>query len=116
GRAVARARSRRFPFLHAEPRRTDLCDLPCPRRAAARRAGDRRRSHAMSACDRAHGHAAGGHGAGATRGPGRSDVQAATAPYVVEPVDEAARAARIRKLRELLETRIVFLDGAMGTM
>ena len=43
-------------------------------------------------------------------------AQAAALPYAVEPVDEAARSERIRKLRRLLETRIVFLDGAMGTM
>ncbi len=74
----------------------------------------------MSTCDAAHGHSHGqaphGHGQSATRSPGRSDAQAAATPYVIEPVDEAARTGRITRLRELLETRIVFLDGAMGTM
>jgi len=74
----------------------------------------------MSACDAAHPHAHAhdpqAHGQPATRAPGRSTVQAAAAPFVMDAVDEAARTGRIRRLRELLETRIVFLDGAMGTM
>jgi 5-methyltetrahydrofolate--homocysteine methyltransferase len=37
-------------------------------------------------------------------------------PFAIEPVDESARSERIARLRELLETRIVLLDGAMGTM
>ena len=37
-RRAAGARRRRVPFLHAEPRRADLRDLSCARRAAERRA------------------------------------------------------------------------------
>ncbi|MCP5472436.1 MAG: methionine synthase [Sinobacteraceae bacterium] len=43
-------------------------------------------------------------------------ARAAEAPYAVEPPDERARTDRIRRLRRLLEERIVLLDGAMGTM
>ncbi|HEY4773034.1 MAG TPA: methionine synthase [Steroidobacteraceae bacterium] len=43
-------------------------------------------------------------------------ARALAVPYVVAPVDEVARAERIRRLKELLEERIVLLDGAMGTM
>jgi len=42
--------------------------------------------------------------------------RAAAAPFGIVPPDEAARAERIKRLRELLEQRIVLLDGAMGTM
>ena len=45
-----------------------------------------------------------------------SDVKAAAAPYAVKPIDETAREERVRRLRELVEQRIVVLDGAMGTM
>ncbi len=38
------------------------------------------------------------------------------APFAMEPADEAARAARIRRLHRLLDERVVLLDGAMGTM
>jgi 5-methyltetrahydrofolate--homocysteine methyltransferase len=41
---------------------------------------------------------------------------ATAAPFSIEPVDEAARRARRRALEDSLESRIVFLDGAMGTM
>jgi 5-methyltetrahydrofolate--homocysteine methyltransferase len=44
------------------------------------------------------------------------DVRASAVPYAVEPVDERARQERVRRLRELIEQRIVLLDGAMGTM
>jgi 5-methyltetrahydrofolate--homocysteine methyltransferase len=61
-------------------------------------------------CGEAHGQPA--------RAPGAAGagVQAVAMPYAIEPVDEAARNERIRRLHRLLETRIVFLDGAMGTM
>jgi 5-methyltetrahydrofolate--homocysteine methyltransferase len=42
--------------------------------------------------------------------------RAAASPFGIVPPDEAARAERIKRLRELLEQRIVLLDGAMGTM
>ncbi|MGE0581268.1 MAG: methionine synthase [Steroidobacteraceae bacterium] len=70
-----------------------------------------------AACGEAH-----GHGAQASLHPARAPgaatrgVQAAALPYAVEPVDEAARSERVRRLRQLLGERIVFLDGAMGTM
>jgi 5-methyltetrahydrofolate--homocysteine methyltransferase len=41
---------------------------------------------------------------------------AAAAPFVIEPPDETARRNRIERLRKLLTERILFLDGAMGTM
>jgi 5-methyltetrahydrofolate--homocysteine methyltransferase len=37
-------------------------------------------------------------------------------PFSVEPPDETERATRIERLKELLAERVVFLDGAMGTM
>jgi 5-methyltetrahydrofolate--homocysteine methyltransferase len=40
----------------------------------------------------------------------------AAAPFAVTPVDETERRTRIERLKKLLEERIVFLDGAMGTM
>jgi 5-methyltetrahydrofolate--homocysteine methyltransferase len=41
---------------------------------------------------------------------------AAAQPFAVEPPDETARRTRIERLKGLLGERIVFLDGAMGTM
>ncbi len=56
-------------------------------------------------------------------GAGRADLdmaapqgRASAAPYVLAPVDEAQRRARIERLRRSLDERIVVLDGAMGTM
>jgi len=43
-------------------------------------------------------------------------VRVAAAPFAVTPVDENERRNRIERLKKLLEERIVFLDGAMGTM
>jgi 5-methyltetrahydrofolate--homocysteine methyltransferase len=43
-------------------------------------------------------------------------VSAKSSPYSVVPVDVKARDTRIRKLRELIEQRILIIDGAMGTM
>ena len=40
----------------------------------------------------------------------------AAAPFAVAPIDETERRTRIERLKKLLEERIVFLDGAMGTM
>jgi 5-methyltetrahydrofolate--homocysteine methyltransferase len=49
--------------------------------------------------------------------PGAAPAQrAAAAPYEVHALDERARQERLRRLRELIEQRIVVLDGAMGTM
>ncbi|HKD53619.1 MAG TPA: methionine synthase [Steroidobacteraceae bacterium] len=41
---------------------------------------------------------------------------AVAAPFAVEPVDETERRTRIERLKGMLGERIVFLDGAMGTM
>jgi 5-methyltetrahydrofolate--homocysteine methyltransferase len=41
---------------------------------------------------------------------------ALAAPFMVEPADESERRTRIERLKGLLAERIVFLDGAMGTM
>jgi 5-methyltetrahydrofolate--homocysteine methyltransferase len=41
---------------------------------------------------------------------------AAAAPFAIEPPDETARRNRIERLKKLLTERILFLDGAMGTM
>jgi len=43
-------------------------------------------------------------------------LHAAAAPYVMTPVDVAAREQRLHRLRELVEQRILLIDGAMGTM
>jgi 5-methyltetrahydrofolate--homocysteine methyltransferase len=43
-------------------------------------------------------------------------VSAKASPYSVVPVDVKAREKRLRKLRELVEERILLIDGAMGTM
>jgi 5-methyltetrahydrofolate--homocysteine methyltransferase len=40
----------------------------------------------------------------------------AAAPFAVTPVDETERRTRIERLKKLIEERIIFLDGAMGTM
>jgi 5-methyltetrahydrofolate--homocysteine methyltransferase len=52
--------------------------------------------------------------------PGRArpetGMRAPAVPFAIEPVDETERRERIERLRELLEQRIVLLDGAMGTM
>ena len=42
-------------------------------------------------------------------------AKAAAVPFGVTPVDETARQERIKRLKGLLDERIVFLDGAMGT-
>jgi 5-methyltetrahydrofolate--homocysteine methyltransferase len=52
----------------------------------------------------------------AARPPSAEAARAGAVPFAVEPVDEKARAERVRRLKELLEQRIVLLDGAMGTM
>jgi 5-methyltetrahydrofolate--homocysteine methyltransferase len=43
-------------------------------------------------------------------------TRASPAPFSISPVDETERSERIRRLKKLLEQRIVLLDGAMGTM
>src|SRR5262245_44986693 len=63
----------------------------------------------MSSCN--HEHAL--HGDGASGG---SAARAVAAPFGIEPIDETARQERVRRLKDLLDERIVFLDGAMGTM
>ena len=52
------------------------------------------------------------------RGPHEAarEAPAPAVPFVIEPPDEAARSERIRRLRRLLDERVVLLDGAMGTM
>ena len=43
-------------------------------------------------------------------------ARVSAAPFAVTPVDETERRNRIERLKKLLGERIVFLDGAMGTM
>ncbi|MEJ1966026.1 MAG: methionine synthase [Gammaproteobacteria bacterium] len=43
-------------------------------------------------------------------------ARASAAPFSITPVNEGERQTRIKKLKKLLEDRIVLLDGAMGTM
>src|ERR1700750_870767 len=43
-------------------------------------------------------------------------AKAAAVPFGVTPIDETQRQGRIKRLKGLLDERIVFLDGAMGTM
>ncbi len=54
--------------------------------------------------------------AGSSQSLDRRAVSAKASPYSVVPVDVKARDKRIRKLRELIEERILVIDGAMGTM
>jgi 5-methyltetrahydrofolate--homocysteine methyltransferase len=73
----------------------------------------------VSGCAHGHGHAG-------TLLPARADREserrrdagraAVAAPFAVEPHDETERRTRIERLKGLLGERIVFLDGAMGTM
>ncbi|MBM4191764.1 MAG: methionine synthase [Gammaproteobacteria bacterium] len=46
----------------------------------------------------------------------KRSVSAKAAPYLIVSVDVKARERRIRRLRELIEERILVIDGAMGTM
>ena len=43
-------------------------------------------------------------------------ARVSAAPFVIDPPDEVARGERMRRLRRLLDERVVLLDGAMGTM
>ena len=43
-------------------------------------------------------------------------ARVSAAPFAVAPVDETERRNRIERLKKLLGERVVFLDGAMGTM
>ncbi len=45
-----------------------------------------------------------------------SAARAAAVPFGVSPIDETERRERIKRLKGVLDERIVFLDGAMGTM
>jgi 5-methyltetrahydrofolate--homocysteine methyltransferase len=45
-----------------------------------------------------------------------SGAPALAAPFAIEPPDETERRTRIARLKQLLSERMVFLDGAMGTM
>ncbi|MBV8803977.1 MAG: homocysteine S-methyltransferase family protein, partial [Sinobacteraceae bacterium] len=45
-----------------------------------------------------------------------SAARAAAVPFGVTPADETERRERVKRLKDLLEERIVLLDGAMGTM
>ena len=50
--------------------------------------------------------------------PGKEDASSrvSAAPFAVSPVDETERRTRVERLKGMLAERIVFLDGAMGTM
>jgi len=50
--------------------------------------------------------------------PGKegASARAAAAPFAITPIDKTERRTRVERLKKLLEERIVFLDGAMGTM
>ena len=52
----------------------------------------------------------------AERGNEGGSPRAAAVPFGIVPPDEAQRKTRIERLKQLLETRVVVLDGAMGTM
>jgi 5-methyltetrahydrofolate--homocysteine methyltransferase len=47
---------------------------------------------------------------------GTEPRRASAAPFALEPVDETQRRTRQERLKGLLRERMVFLDGAMGTM
>ncbi len=70
----------------------------------------------MRGCN--HGHSGGSPAAERTR-PVRNDTDAPRAlavPYLITPIDETERSERVKRLKGLLDERIVILDGAMGTM
>jgi 5-methyltetrahydrofolate--homocysteine methyltransferase len=69
----------------------------------------------VSACN----HGPGAHGPQAPHADRQDDgriARASAAPFGIAPVDATERQTRIRRLKSLLEERIVLLDGAMGTM
>jgi 5-methyltetrahydrofolate--homocysteine methyltransferase len=47
---------------------------------------------------------------------GRDPARAVAVPFAIESFDETERRTRIERLKQLLAERIVYLDGAMGTM
>jgi 5-methyltetrahydrofolate--homocysteine methyltransferase len=47
---------------------------------------------------------------------GRDSARAVAVPFAIESFDETERRTRIERLKQLLAERIVYLDGAMGTM
>jgi hypothetical protein len=76
----------------------------------------------MSGCGHDH-QARGSHGARRSEPtalqpevPKDGIAKAAAVPFGVTPIDETERQERIKRLKGLLDERIVFLDGAMGTM
>jgi 5-methyltetrahydrofolate--homocysteine methyltransferase len=77
----------------------------------------------MSGCGHDH-RAHGPHEAGVGTGGGGqpralhpdATAKAAAVPFGVTPIDETQRQERVKRLKGLLDERIVFLDGAMGTM
>ncbi len=67
----------------------------------------------------AHGTGACAHGPSSLRPDAPKEdaaARAAAVPFGVSPVDETERRERVKRLKGLLDERIVFLDGAMGTM
>jgi 5-methyltetrahydrofolate--homocysteine methyltransferase len=74
----------------------------------------------MSSCNHNHAAPAAACGPTALHGDGSGDgaaaARAGAAPFGIDPIDETARRERIKRLKDLLEQRIVMLDGAMGTM
>ena len=67
-------------------------------------------------CSHPADHPAGLHERPPAETPRPSAERVPATPFAVKPPDEAARAERIRRLRRLLDERVVLLDGAMGTM
>jgi len=68
----------------------------------------------MSGCS--HDHGGHGHPFRPQALKDEATARVAPAPFGIAPVDETERRERIKRLKRLLEERIVFLDGAMGTM
>jgi 5-methyltetrahydrofolate--homocysteine methyltransferase len=66
----------------------------------------------MTTCDHDHGMSA----LRADAEPAGTGPRATAAPFGIEPADETARRERVKRLKDLLEERILMLDGAMGTM
>jgi 5-methyltetrahydrofolate--homocysteine methyltransferase len=73
----------------------------------------------MSTCSHGHGSDQGAHRAHEHEPPRALEgavTRATAVPFGIAPVDETERQERIKRLKTLLEQRIVLLDGAMGTM